>query len=235
MTFTRLAGLVLAVYLLMAPAFAQAVITVHDPTREAEITDLSAEDEKLMEKSVLPKVRKKLVTETCSDSYELTGAVDGSFSKPNSKQTLAFYQFCETGNGLGNIGLALLEDGKVVGSYVAESGWAYSITRLPDINQNGLDEFTLAYSGGLHQGEGGIGINVVEFTKAGPRGLGWFQAEAITDTESDWGYMVTVKKGKTPLFFRQKYLSINESKWKKTGVNARFSLKKASERYTAVK
>lgn len=237
MKIIPLARLAIAVYLLTTPAFGQAVIVVHDPTlpfvdSQAQLTE---DDEDLMEKSVLPKVRKKLVSATCSDSYELTGFVEGSFSRRGAKQTLAFYQFCETGNGLGNIGLALFENGKVVGSYVAESGWAYSITRLPDINRNGLDEFTLTYSGGLHQGEGGIGVDVVEFTRAGPRGLGWFQAEAITDTESDWGYKVTVKKGKTPIFYRQKYRSTEGSPWMKLGRNTRFVLKKTSDQYTAVK
>lgn len=238
MKFTRLAGLILTIYLLTAPALAQALATVHDPTLQPIDTvehQIRAEDEELMQKSVLPKVRKKLVSDVCSDSYELTGAIDGSFSKAGAKQTLVFYQFCETGNGLGNVGIALLEKGKVVGSYVAESGWAYSITRLPDINQNGLDEFTLGYSGGMHQGQGGIGIDIVEFTKNGPRGLGWFQAEAITDTESDWGYKVTVKTGKVPVFYRQKYRSTEGAPWMKIGRNTRFSLKKTSDVYTAVK
>jgi hypothetical protein len=236
MTFTRLAGIAIALYLFTVPAFGQAVIVVHDPTLPfVDAPALSDDDAALMEKSVLPKVRKKLVSEGCSDSYELTGFVEGSFSRAHAKQTLAFYQFCETGNGLGNVGIALLEDGKVVGSYVAESGWAYSITRLPDVNQNGLDEFTLAYSGGMHQGEGGIGVDIVEFTKNGPRGLGWFHAEAITDTESDWGYKVTVKKGKTPVFYRQKYRSTEGSSWMKIGKNTRFALKNTPDQYTAVK
>lgn len=51
---------------------------------------------------------------------------------------------------------------KVISSYVAESGWTLGITVLPDINQNGFDEFALYYSGGMHQGQGGTGVDILE-------------------------------------------------------------------------
>lgn len=232
MKFMPLAGLFIALFLLPATAFSQLVV-VHDPAAGYE-TGLGGAGLQLMEESVLPKVRKKLVTEACQDGYEFKGAAQGSFSRAGSEQTLVFYQFCETGNGLGYVGIALLENGKVFGSYVADSGWAMRIERLPDINQNGLDEFILYYGGGMHQGHGGIGADIVEFSKGAPKGMGWFQAETITDTESDWGYRVTVKKGKTPVFYRQKYTN-DERNWRKTGRNARFSLKRAADTYIAVK
>jgi hypothetical protein len=232
MKFILLAGLLLGSMLLPASAFSQ-VVVVHDPAAGYE-TGLGPAGLDSMEKSVLPKVRKKLVTGACQDGYEFKGSVRGSFSRARSEQTLVFYQFCETGNGLGYVGIALLENGKVVGSYVADSGWAVRIERLPDINQNGLDEFLLYYGGGMHQGQGGIGVDIVEFSKGAPKGMGWFQAETITDTESDWGYKVTVKKGKTPVFYRQKYMN-DAGNWRKTGKNARFTLKNVTDTYIAVK
>lgn len=232
MKFILLAGLLLGSVMLPAAAFSQTVV-VHDPAAGYE-TGPGPAGLEVMEKSVLPKVRKKLVTDACTDGYEFKGAVRGSFSRAKSQQTLVFYQFCETGNGLGYVGIALLENGKVVGSYVADSGWAMRIKRLPDINRNGLDEFLLYYGGGMHQGRGGIGVDIVEFSNGAPKGMGWFQAETITDTESDWGYKVTVKTGKTPVFYRQKYMN-DEGKWRKTGANARFALKKVFDKYLAVK
>jgi hypothetical protein len=234
MKIIRLAGVVFSFLAFCAVASAQ-IEVIYDPANSGVEFGLGPVEIQAMENAVLPAVRKKLVSGTCTDSYELKGAVRGAFSRPRSNQTLVFYQFCETGNGLGYVGLTLIENGKGVGTWVADSGWAYQLRQLPDINLNGLDEFTLAYSGGLHQGQGGIGVDVVEFTKTGPRGLGWFQAEAITDTESDWGYKVTVKKGKTPIFYRQKYQSTEGSPWMKIGKNARFALKKTPDEYTAVK
>jgi hypothetical protein len=234
MKFMRFMWMLLILFLPAAVSFAQ-TMTIYDPTVDNAETELGDSDRKLMETGVLPKVRKKLVSDSCSDSYEFSGAIQGSFTRAGAKQTLVFYQFCETGNGLGNIGLALLENGKVAGSWVAESGWAYGIRRVADVNANGIDEFTLAYSGGMHQGQGGIGVDIVEFTKSVPRGLGWFHAEAITDTESDWGYKVTVKKGKIPVFYRQKYRSTEGSPWMKLGRNTRFALKKVFDEYIAVK
>jgi hypothetical protein len=234
MKFMRLAGLFLGLFLSVGAAFSQ-IVVIHDPASQATESELDEADSRTMEEQVLPGVRKKLVNDTCTDSYTFTGAVSGAFSRAGAKQTLVFYQFCETGNGLGWVGITLLEGGKAVRTWVADSGWAYEVTRLPDINANGLDEFTLAYSGGMHQGQGGIGIDVVEFVKGAPRGIGWFHAEAITDTESDWGYKVTVKKGKIPVFYRQKYRSTEGSPWMKIGKNMRFALKKTTDTYIAVK
>ena len=235
MKFMRLAGLFIALVILPAAIFSQTVV-IHDPASQGSKSGLGEAETRVMEEQVLPRARKQLVSETCTDSYTFTGSVNGAFSRAGAKQTLVFYQFCETGNGLGCVGITLLEGGRPVGTWVADSGWAYQVTRLPDVNANGLDEFTLAYSGGMHQGQGGIGIDVVEFVKGAPRGIGWFQAEAITDTESDWGYKVTVKKGKTPVFFRQKFLATGDNKWKPSGANARFTLnKKMTDTYIAVK
>jgi len=220
----------LAVSILMlfvAAAFGQRIV-VHDPTKPAS----AGSDEppksiaKLYETKILPPVAKKLVSDDCANSPSYTGSVSGSFTKAGAKQTAVFYQFCETGNGLGWVGLAIIEKGKVVASFVQDSGWANSIGKVADVNQNGLDEVTLVFGGGMHQGEGGLGVSIYEFKNDKPVELGWYQAEKFTDTETTAAWTLTAKPGKTPVFYRQKYLSLGNDKWRRSGANKVYRLQK---------
>lgn len=212
----------------------QQTVVINDPAIELK-SEASAEVENLIKTKVLPKVRKHWTSENspCEEAFEMSGTVKGSFSKANSNQTLAFYSFCQTGNGLGNNGLVLIEDGKVINSYVAESGWTLGIKVLPDINQNGLDEFALYYSGGMHQGQGGTGVDILEVSGTNLKGIGWFNAESFTET-TDFAYKVTVKKGKTPIFYREKYINKNE-KWRKSGNPTPFKLSKIYSNFEILK
>ncbi|HEX8737807.1 MAG TPA: hypothetical protein VF721_20915, partial [Pyrinomonadaceae bacterium] len=127
------------------------------------------------------------------------------------------------------------ENGRITASYILESGWAMDIKRLPDINQNGLDEFLIYHSGGMHQGQGGTGVDLMEFSAAGIRGLGWFQASSFGPETGDFSWKVSVKPGKTPIFYREKYASSGENKWRKTGKIAAFKLGKAYGKFTVLK
>jgi hypothetical protein len=126
--------------------FGQKTVVINDPSIELKTTNISSVDENLIKEKALLKVRKKWVfsESPCEEAFEVSSVVKGSFSKPNSNQTLVFYSFCQTGNGLGNNGLVLIENGKLLGNYVTESGWTLGIKVLPDINQNGLNEFALS-------------------------------------------------------------------------------------------
>lgn len=235
MKYKRFVSLLLAPILLAGAVFAQKTIVINDPTVKvdpAKVVSPSSED--LIKRDVLPKARKYWAkTAACEEEYEAQGEAQGAFSKPNSNQKLVFYQFCQTGNGLGNNGLVLIENGKVIGSYVSEGGWALDIEPLPDINQNGLNEFLLYYSGGMHQGEGGTGVDVLEFSLANLKGLGWFQSEGFTEDDS-WVYKVSVRPGKPPAFYREKYIS-NDDKFQKTGKIAPFKLGKTYSSFTVLK
>lgn len=215
--------------------FAQTNVVINDPSVEPPATALSASDKRIVERDALPKVRKKLADDVCVEEFETAGVVTGSFSKKDARQTLVFYQFCQTGNGLGTVGLVLIDGGKVIGNYVSDGGWSVGITVLPDINQNGLNEFAPHYSGGMHQGQGGTGVDIMEFSAAGPQGIGWFQADAFFDEADSIGWKVSVKKGKVPVFFREKYTARDEGKWRKAGKPVRFSLRKVYSKFTAVK
>jgi hypothetical protein len=216
-------------------AFAQTTVVVNDPTKDEKTPTASAAEENLIKRSVLPKARKMWTSDVCTEEFSVAGAAKGAFSKPGANQTLIFYQFCQTGNGFGNNGLVLMENGRIAASYVSAGGWALSLKSLPDINQNGLDEFVVYYSGGMHQGQSGTGVDIMEFSAAGIKGLGWFQADSFGEETGDFGYKVSVKTGKTPVFSREKYVSTGENKWRKSGKIAAFKLGKAYGKFDVLK
>jgi hypothetical protein len=215
--------------------FGQKTVTIHNPAGDSNKATLSAAEENLIKAQVLPKARKKWVSDdsACEEAFELAGVAKGSFSRANANQTLVFYSFCQTGNGLGNNGLVLIENGKVIKNYGTEGGWSIDLRALPDINQNGLTEFALYYSGGMHQGQGGTGVDLMEFSATGLKGIGWFQADAFTEND-EFSYKVSVKTGKTPVFYREKYTNQND-KWKKSGALKIFKLSKIYSKFEVLK
>ncbi len=219
-----------------ATAFGQQNIIINDPLKNEKPSNVSAAHENLIKNQILPRARKHWAgNDACQEDFALSGAANGAFTKPSAAQTLVFYQFCQTGNGFGNNGLVLIENGKIIGSYVSEGGWANGISRAPDVNQNGLDEFLVYYSGGMHQGQGGTGADVMEFSGANAiKGLGWFQAESFTE-EDGFSYKVSVKPAKIPAYYREKYVSSGDDKWRKSGKIAVFKLGKVSGNFIALK
>lgn len=231
MKFKRLIGLLIIQISLAGIGLAQTTVVVSDPQAKPLKAVVSPAESTLMERVVLAKARRKWSgNDACEEDYQVMGAASGAFSRPGASQKLIFFQFCQTGNGLGNNGLVLIENGKTIGTYISESGWAMDLKRLPDINQNGTDEFLLYYSGGMHQGQGGVGVDIMEFSANGAiKGLGWFQSEGFTEDDS-WAWKVSVKEGKTPVFYREKYVSKNDN-LQKTGKLAAFKLGKTYSSY----
>ncbi len=235
MKYKHLIGFVIAEILLIGSIFAQQSVVINEPNAKIAPLVMNAAEIDLIKREVLPKAQKYWAkNEACTEEFEMTNRVRGAFSKPNASQELVFYQYCQTGNGFGNNGLVLLENGKIIGSYVSEGGWAIDLKVLPDINQNGLNEFLLYYSGGMHQGIGGTGVDLFEFSASNIKGLGWFQADSYGEKSGDWSYKVLVKTGTKPLFYREKYLSKND-KWRKSGKLALFNLGKTFSSFTALK
>ncbi len=135
MRLMQLLFLVIFTSVLPTITIGQTTIVISDPTVEPPKAELSKSEQDLIDNKVLPGVRKMLVSDGCEETIEIAGRVEGAFTRAGSKQTLVFYQFCQTGNGLGSIGVAILENGKVAASFVsAESGWADHAAVLPDIN-----------------------------------------------------------------------------------------------------
>ena len=224
------------VLLFVTGGFGQQTVVINDPTIPEKARDISASDKNLIDRDVWPVMRKKYEGESCTPEFESYDVITGSFTKPKSNQTLIFIQVCQTGNGFGIAGLALIEDGKVIGLYGAdEAGWVAGAQALPDVNQNGLDEFALYWSGGIHQGEGGVGVDLMEFSGNALHPLGWFQSEGFSNDRPSFGYKVSVKKGKLPVFLRQKYLSNDSEKWRPSGRPAVFKLGKNVIAFAAIR
>lgn len=225
---------ILAVALISGSAFAQSTIVINTPGEQPAKPVLSAAEKRLFDRNILPKVRKKLVDDVCKEEVEIAAIMHGAFSRMGADQTLIFYQFCQTGNGLGSAGLALFENGKVAGSYVsAEAGWTVDAKVLPDINKNGLTEVALYYSGGMHQGAGGTGVDIMEFSNRGVRGIGWFQAESFTE-KTNAAYKISVKTGAVPTFFREKWTANSAGKYRKIGKIVPFKLEAAIGKFETV-
>lgn len=207
-------------------SFGQNTFVITDPLKDQGKLEIDSSIERLIKKQVFPTVKSHWKEDYCpSGSEELAGVVKGAFTKSGSTQTLILYQYCQTGNGLGNNILVLFEDGKIIKTFGEESGWAITLRQLPDINQNGIDEFSITYGGGMHQGQGGTGIDILEFVNGKPKVLGWLQESAFSE-DDEYSYKVWVKKGKIPVFYREKYVTGSNDKLRKVGKATTFKLKK---------
>lgn len=230
---------ILALFIVAAaiPVTAQKTLVIYDPTLELldELPMLPDAEQELYEQGVLPKLKAKYQSESCSVDPELAGEVSGKFTKKGAIQKAAFYQVCQTGSGLGTVAIVIFENDKLVGIWGDESGWTMQINSIPDLNANGLDEFSLSYGGGMHQGQGGIGVDIMEFAGGKPRSIGWFQGEKIMDTETESAWKVTARTGKTPVFYRQKFVANSRGKLIKSGANAVFKLKKIENNFEEIR
>jgi hypothetical protein len=219
------------VLIFVSLSFGQDIFVINNPVKPEKGAGITDEVENIVTTKVFPKAKNYWEEDICpSGSEQLAGVAKGAFTKSASSQTLVLYQYCQTGNGLGNNILVLLEDGKILKTYGEESGWAMNLKWLPDINQNGIDEFAITYSGGMHQGQGGTGTDIFEFSDGKIKAIGWFQESAFTEN-SDYEYKVWVKKGKTPVFYREKYVTGKNDKLVKVGKSATFKLQKTDNEF----
>ncbi|MEO7540172.1 MAG: hypothetical protein ABIV21_09090 [Pyrinomonadaceae bacterium] len=236
MKIRRLVSAASAIGIACLVAAGQTPVVINDPISKSTEWKLSAAEQAIMDRSVLPPARRKLASDACEETIEVSGILQGSFTRPGARQTLFFYQFCQTGNGLGTVGVAVIEDGEVIANFVcADSGWTVDAKKLPDINQNGLNEFALYYSGGMHQGEGGTGVDMFEISGRKMREIGWFQAESFTADGPVKGYKVMAKPGKTPTFSREEYVQNAAGKWRKVGRPVALKIMAVTGSFEAVK
>ena len=234
MTTTYLPTAAMTIALLAFAAFSQSPIVINSPGEEPVKAELSTPEKRLMDRNILPKARKRLSGESCEESIEIAGIVHGAFIRAGAAQTLVFYQFCQTGNGLGSAGVAVFDGNKVVANLLSEeSGWTMGAKVLPDINQNGLSEVALFYSGGMHQGSGGTGVDIMEFSGTALKGIGWFQAESFTEKTS-YSFKVSAKPGTPPQFFAEKWSSY-KGKYRRVGGAVPLKLKPVFGKFEAVK
>lgn len=235
MKFSSIACLlILAVF--SSVALAQKTLLIYDPGWPAtdDIPALSESDEAEFNRVALPKLAAKFRSDACSVDPELKGEVTGSFTRKGAEQRLAFYQVCITGNGFGVVAVVLFDNDKVVGIWGENSGWAMDIRVVDDVDQNGINEFTLSFSGGMHQGMGGVGIELMQFNGKKPTSLGWFKAEELTDGETDIAWRVTARQMAKPIFYRQKVIRNGSGDLVRSGSDARFLLGKGQTKFQSL-
>ena len=129
----------------------------------------------------------------------------------------------------------MIENDKLVGSFITEAGWTIDIGTVPNLKRNGFDQFTLQWSGGLHQGRGGVGVDLVEFSNGVPKAIGWYQAEEIIYEETTKAWKLTAKRGNPPVFYLQRFNSPDDRKWRAVGSAKPYKLLKKSIAFKAVK
>src|SRR5678810_660399 len=99
MTNTRLPFVILVVVFVSLASFAQSTVVINTPGEEPVKVELTSAEQRIMDRNVLPKARKRLAGDACEEEINVAGKIGGAFSKVGTSQTLIFYQFCQTGNG----------------------------------------------------------------------------------------------------------------------------------------
>lgn len=232
--FSLFAFLILSVF--ATAVVGQKTVLIYDPLWPSTdgFPTLSEEMQAEFDRAVRPKLEAKYTRDGCSVDPDLSGEVTGSFTRRGADQRAAFFQVCQTGNGFGIVAVVIFENEKAIGIWVGENGWSMDIRAVKDINRNGLDEFTLSYGGGMHQGMSATGVDLVEFRDTRLVGLGWFQAERSVDSETEEAWKITARPGTKPVFYRQRYRSDRSGQLVKTGANAAFTLKKTTSGFTKI-
>lgn len=198
--------------------------------------ELVTEEFKAKESNIKQKFGDRYCDESESSSVGLTGAVEGSFTKPNSKQKAFTYELCSSGSShFGVGGIMIFEDGKIVSHYAyGENGlMSGRISTLPDINKNGLTELVLT-DGQTHQGYSSEFIDILEFKDGNLATLGGKTiatdnsgaAEDDSKIEAE-AFKISVQPSANPIFFQEIYQKKGNAKnWSLTKKSEKVSLDK---------
>lgn len=213
MRWNLIAALLAVIFCGSVGAYAQGTVVLYNPVAKLPETSHQPEEEELIKTVVVPKAAAKWKdTDSCSgDNLNIVGAVDGSFTKAGVKQRAVVYELCQTGNGFANNGIAVIENGRIVASFVEEGGWNLEVSRVADLNKNGRDELVIETGGGMHQGYTGSSITIVELSPAAVVELGVYLAftneceKHVQDKYCDRSYKITATPGVKPSFFAQKF------------------------------
>lgn len=193
----------------------QAPIVIYNPSGQLPESVGSDSDDALVKEKLVPGSSKRWAgDEACNGgNMSVIGAVDGSFTRTGSKQRAIVYELCQTGNGLANNGLAIIEGGRIVAHFTEEGGWNLEVSRVPDVNRDGRDELAIETGGGMHQGYTGSSVTILEVGTSAITELGSF----LVNTNScenyapnkycDRSYKLTAKASLKPAFFTQKFLN----------------------------
>ena len=237
--------LVAAVLAVPASAPAQGAKPIFDGRLTLKPGKLSSPEETLMKDTVLPAARQawhERERDAECDAGFKPSALDiaaGSFTKPKSDQRAILYTYCTFGHNMALNGIAVIENGRVVTHIVYEGGNDRAIGALPDINDNGLSEILIA-TGGTNQGITWGTISIIEI--AGSEIVQFGQTGTLADdsgihekTGKIKANRISVKAGKTPVFYREIFVDNGSGGWRKPGLLAPISLEEDKVEYELLK
>ena len=199
----------------VAAVSGQGTVVLYDPVAKLPETNHSPTDEALIKEQVVPKAAEKWKDDdSCSGgNLNIIGGLDGSFTKPGSKQRAIVYELCQTGNGLANNGITVVENGRIVANFTEEGGWNLEVSKVADLNKNGRDELVIETGGGMHQGYYGSSITIVELSLTAANEIGVYLVSTnecenhAPDKYCDRTYKITATPAAKPAFFAQKHLN----------------------------
>jgi hypothetical protein len=144
-------------------------------------------------------------------NLNVVGAVNGSFTRRGASQRAIVYELCQTGNGLANNGIAVVENGAIAAHFVYAGGWNLDVLRVADIDLNGFDELVIETGGGMHQGYTGSSLTLVEVSPTRVKELASFLAYTnecetyVEDKFCERSFKLTATPGNPPAFRSQKF------------------------------
>ncbi|NOT49380.1 MAG: hypothetical protein HOP17_16775 [Acidobacteria bacterium] len=195
--------------------FAQGAIVLYDPLAKLPETNHLPADEELIKEQVVPKAAEKWKDDdSCSGgNLNIIGALDGAFTKAGARQRAIVYELCQTGNGFANNGVVVVENGRIIASFVEDGGWNLEVSKVADLNKNGRDEIIIETGGGMHQGYYGSSITIVELSATAAVEIGVYLVNTnecenpVANKYCDRSYKITATPGAKPAFFAQKFLN----------------------------
>ena len=189
---------------------AQTPKPVYDGRKDRPAAKIAPADEKLLQTTALPKARIFWKNaENCEEDFSVTDAARGSFTSPGSDQNAFLYNFCETGHNFSNTGIVIVENERIVAHYVYEGGGELSVSTVPDVDGDGLNELLIG-AGGTNQGVTWGTITIVELSPKGVKTFGNTQTYEDNCGADEKGcsavaYQISATTGARPVFYHQKY------------------------------
>lgn len=224
------------------------LVEIFDGRKDLDFRDYSKEETQIAQAEFDRKkaeIKEKFGDKYCYEPEEekigVNSIVEGSFTKPNSKQKAFLYTLCSSGSShFGVGGIVIFENGETVSHYVyGENGLDQGMFALSDINKDGIDELVLL-DFQVHQGYGGGAISIVSFPNSEFDFIGtattFSDDSGAKEDEKDTkatAYNIFVQPGANPIFYLDTYEKKGNAKnWSQVKKGEKFTLSKLEAEFT---
>ncbi len=187
-------------------------------------------------------VKRKVLTRAkdfwqCDSEFEVCGKTEGFFTSRRAKQTAFLYRYNSTGHNFANDGIAVFENGKLVGHFAYQGGWEYGIICLPDLDGDGLNEIALE-GGFTNMGESTSTVFLYSLNPKKRRRLATILTSDYVESPpaekpKETAYQLFAIDGKNPRFETQQYEHVNK-KWIKVGAREKVKEERFSQAYKMI-